>query len=414
MPTSTVSRTAVRRWYWEMNRHYCNGSVVVQPLGNWANSLTESYRKHKVWVRTPNYRVLRAQGKHLPDNQFSVEESRICDEEFILHYNEPVGTCTGNPLTESHRIYDDHLQTVYLPWSRGTQVLTDSSLRAKMIDRAKGAEWSIPVFFGEARESVGMVLNAARTVGSAYRNLRRGNFSGALVNLGIQGDDRARRRYNSRYGTDPTGAAASAWLSLTYGWVPLLNDAKNAAETLAQASLHEGNREIRVTANTRLDRVEITPDVLVAASPQIIVRRTLIIGESFKGVWRCKPTNWAIAGSLGLTNPALVAWELLPLSFVADWFLPIGRYLEGLDVPLRYTHLGGSIGYRRQVETLYDTWKYYGQSTGGGAYRTTHVELTRVPLSGPPTVGLDSIIFEPNLGAGRVMSAISLLRQTFS
>jgi hypothetical protein len=33
---------------------------------------------------------------------------------------------------------------------------------------------------------------------------------------------------------------------------------------------------------------------------------------------------------LGLTNPALVAWELVPFSFVFDWFIQVGDWLTGL------------------------------------------------------------------------------------
>lgn len=31
---------------------------------------------------------------------------------------------------------------------------------------------------------------------------------------------------------------------------------------------------------------------------------------------------------LGLQDPELVAWELVPFSFVCDWFIPIGNYLQ--------------------------------------------------------------------------------------
>lgn len=39
-------------------------------------------------------------------------------------------------------------------------------------------------------------------------------------------------------------------------------------------------------------------------------------------------------GSHGLTNPAALAWELFPLSFVIDWFIPIGSFLDGLSTSL--------------------------------------------------------------------------------
>lgn len=34
------------------------------------------------------------------------------------------------------------------------------------------------------------------------------------------------------------------------------------------------------------------------------------------------------ATTLGLTNPAAIAWELVPFSFVVDWFIPIGNFLN--------------------------------------------------------------------------------------
>jgi hypothetical protein len=38
------------------------------------------------------------------------------------------------------------------------------------------------------------------------------------------------------------------------------------------------------------------------------------------------------AAQLGLLNPENVAWELLPWSFVIDWFIPIGQYLDARAV----------------------------------------------------------------------------------
>jgi hypothetical protein len=34
---------------------------------------------------------------------------------------------------------------------------------------------------------------------------------------------------------------------------------------------------------------------------------------------------------LGLLDPATVLWEIIPYSFVVDWFLPIGSYLDNLN-----------------------------------------------------------------------------------
>jgi hypothetical protein len=38
-----------------------------------------------------------------------------------------------------------------------------------------------------------------------------------------------------------------------------------------------------------------------------------------------------MASSTGISNPASVIWEKLPWSFVVDWFLPVGTFLNNLD-----------------------------------------------------------------------------------
>jgi len=40
---------------------------------------------------------------------------------------------------------------------------------------------------------------------------------------------------------------------------------------------------------------------------------------------------FATMAQLGVTNPLAIAWELLPYSFVVDWFLPIGTAIGNLD-----------------------------------------------------------------------------------
>lgn len=48
--------------------------------------------------------------------------------------------------------------------------------------------------------------------------------------------------------------------------------------------------------------------------------------------------NVLLASNLGLTNPAMVAWDLVPFSFVVDWFLPVGKFLNSFD-----SHYGFSL-----------------------------------------------------------------------
>jgi hypothetical protein len=49
--------------------------------------------------------------------------------------------------------------------------------------------------------------------------------------------------------------------------------------------------------------------------------------EHRKGI-TCTLKEVDVVGLSGLKDPLSVAWELLPYSFVADWFIPIGDFLQ--------------------------------------------------------------------------------------
>lgn len=64
--------------------------------------------------------------------------------------------------------------------------------------------------------------------------------------------------------------------------------------------------------------------------------------------------NLFLANRLGLVNPAAVAWELVPFSFVVDWFTNFGGYLDG------FTDLVG-LSYTDAYTTTYDRLEITGE-----------------------------------------------------
>lgn len=50
------------------------------------------------------------------------------------------------------------------------------------------------------------------------------------------------------------------------------------------------------------------------------------------------------ASRMGITNPLYVVWDSIPLSFVADWVIPVGQYLNGFDALLGMKFKGAHIG----------------------------------------------------------------------
>lgn len=51
---------------------------------------------------------------------------------------------------------------------------------------------------------------------------------------------------------------------------------------------------------------------------------------------------------LGITNPLYVLWDSVPLSFVADWVIPIGKYLNAWDALVGMKFKGAHVGTIKQ------------------------------------------------------------------
>lgn len=123
-----------------------------------------------------------------------------------------------------------------------------------------------------------------------------------------------------------------------------------------------------------------------------------------------------LAGFTSL-NPASIAWELTPFSFVADWFLGIGGYIRNVESSLLYasSFVEGSVtdsvlvsGYCSALGVYtengnktvrYNVTNYYRES------RKSRTVLSSSPYPRP-------IQLKADLGASRLTSAASLLSTT--
>ncbi len=409
MPTKSSTDKAFLTLRSAERRTYCNGAVYV----NSAESQVEIEVKtrSKTWSTTPGYHALVKSKTPLPDRAFSFEEQTFSDD--LVTYTSSETTPCGGPW-DTH-IQESSYQMTYANMAStksqpGEKKLADSEAISKLLAAAKGAEFSLPVCLGEMRETVNMVLRTAQTLATSYRHLRKGRIVEAFRTVKMSDPNpRVVKSFNRAYGNDARAAAANHWLQMQYGWKPLLNDVKNAAEQLAE--INEDRKVGRVTSRSTLTTRNIG-SYGTEVSPVGTAHRHQVQHESIRYVWRFSPTELNTLGSLGLLNPLSVAWELVPLSFVVDWMLPIGRYLEHLDVPLRFNHVGGTRGYRRSVSTYFSQF-VRGGAQGSGSYATTFLTVQRDPLTSIPSLGLDSIRFEPKLGVQRMLSGLALASQAF-
>lgn len=369
----------------------------------------------RTWNNTPNFRALRAAGTPLPDQALSLSRFEKMPSSCVI--TQPVA---GPPPSTVNIVWSGsaHVPTAYItPSSLITSL--ENQVKFDLISRAKGHQFNAPIFAAEAKKTSTMVYERAVHLTEMVRNLRRGRLDRFIEAMHDSVSKPSRRKaasWRDRLKTDPTNAASNVWLEATYGWVPFISDVQAATNTLMDVVDKPANRVARVTSGrTSSGSLEGGEGVLYAYQSgyyRVFAKPIGLYRVSARGIWKFSPGSKDLPGKFGLLNPLEVAWELVPFSFVADWFLPIGDYLSALDAPYRFTHVGGSVGVKIEEDITYIPTRWTPAGTSLKMYNQSHsVRVSRTPLSSVPVPALSSLSWAPELGVSRMISSISLLRQ---
>jgi len=150
--------------------------------------------------------------------------------------------------------------------------------------------------------------------------------------------------------------AADTWLEFSFGWKPLVQDIYTGVDLLQNPIKAV---KIKASRTYEVSFVEQVGGGLIGTKRTVTGKQGCKMG--------CEVTisnpNLYLANNLGLANPALVIWELVPFSFVVDWFVSVGQFLEngsawlGLTVTKPYSTWG------RTVRELKVDWNAYDSVT---------------------------------------------------
>jgi hypothetical protein len=283
----------------------------------------------------------------------------------------------------------------------------DIKLIAKIGHKLQGEEFNLAVFLGEGKESLATIVDSAVRIRKALSALRSGNPVKAFdALLGGRPDEKkfSKRKPKEVLNIDRRRVTetwfSNNWLQLQYGWKPLLNDVYGAAGHLAYMQNRPQTLKYRVSRSV--------PGELTSFSPSI-----KCLGEAYtrKG-YIAKLTHVDEIGLVGLTDPASLAWELLPYSFVVDWFIPVGNYLQQKQLSRsisgtyvlsekRFLKCTGLVGLGNQNFTSADL-----------NYELTfftRTVLSSLPVPTPVFKGLDKVV-----GWAHATNSVALLVNFFS
>lgn len=225
--------------------------------------------------------------------------------------------------------------------------------RAKAYDKIVGklrgeASAMLAVNVAERKQSMDMIAKRAVQLLNAARSFRKFDIPGALKHLGFSLRLGTKRREATwvRTGKGKTYSLPAArverdtyllrrrvkrvgslWLEYHFGWSPLLSDINGAVDVLQDQQYAFRNVFSASATVERNDRI---------VQDWYYQSKWWRDSETWEGTFGCRyqctmvisSPNSLKANQLGLVNPASVAWELIPFSFLVDWFLPVGKFLE--------------------------------------------------------------------------------------
>lgn len=289
-------------------------------------------------------------------------------------------------------VNDPDLNWPPFPGALATRAETECLLRARDM------KVNLAQFFAEGRKAVDMINSRAYKLAWSYRLARRGNFRGAFRELG----------YTPKGGHSTIGKSLSRdYLEVIYGMIPFMTDIYGMKGELDRETVVQPFRfSVRATAKQPFNK---TVDAGSRAGSRAIFD---ILGHQY---YRCSLTyevdnsSYAIASRVGLINPAEVAWEVVPWSFVVDWMVPVGDWLSAMtaDAGLRFISGTGSRGVKY-------TYTGHTEVDGTAHYASGDIRCSGSTHSGGRGIYLQSPIpglyLKNPLSTTHVVNTVALIR----
>jgi len=317
------------------------------------------------------------------------------------------------------------------------------------------------VFIAELPEAVRHITNTATDLVHCLLALRRGHISKAFSYLGIKGrkrtkvtffDTRTNRVVTRRItGTehkkrmirdykilnrnhrkrnwhasrklgksksrhpDFVNFASQRFLELQYGWLPLFQDTEKLVKLAVLGARDLPKPEIR-------KRISTIGEATIVDSSQGSSTGDGSIRIGYDIVMQLKDPVALADHSFGVSSFKPALWEAVPLSFVVDWFIPIGQWIRGVELPTAFVLKQCT----KTVKTVWETTTI-GDSDpsdlsvdrayfGGNSITTKHRSFTRAP-GDLPQMSLTGVLAHASDGISNDIQhaavAIALLKTIF-
>lgn len=280
-------------------------------------------------------------------------------------------------------------------------ILIDSDDWANPIrEKLKDQSVNLAQAFAERKQAASMFADFGTRILKARKALKRADVGGIFKAL--TGDRNPPKGWKRKFSPTAAQLAGDNWLAWQYGIRPLISDIKGSVEEIYKVrSVQPLIR--RVTHKVRKAQSFTSGGTV---STQWSKKASIVCNAEFdSGASSFDQT----AQRLGLTDPIMLAWELIPYSFVIDWFLNVGSFIHAAGTVSGLKRVGISVTTRHSM-TSSNSDPTYGGSASLNSLSVDRVFSTTLPgaalkFSKTPFGDLLAGNFD------RVFSALSLARQ---
>jgi hypothetical protein len=407
---SSSFETATQNAKW-----YRNGVLAINENRQY-DSLCSCVKMYDVEI--PNFYRLRGKGNLFFNPMYKISHLSTGEEALIqgsARYGTRLDTGTLNGVgTPIKRYYSSSELTL----SEADKALSDeafdtpkNSAIADAWSNVDQTELLLAASIGEAPETIAWLTQLVRRFVKLVLMFKNKE---ALL--------KGARKLKKMSGSDYTDSLSDLWLEFRYAVRPLIFEAEQAVNALNKNLDVTKRYTARGKAETS-DYSQSSVNVLRSASTGVTyqVHSTKSYSARAGVMYSVNPTGNTVALTLGGDKPLATMWELVPFSFIVDWFLNIGNIIATWEKSASYEILGTWLTEEVTVEhyainsQVYEIWGSLGYTdvnfsmANQGSWHSKTTFYRRTPnLEKPKLPHIDV-----NLSAGKLLDLATIGRALF-
>lgn len=310
-------------------------------------------------------------------------------------------TCTGVPYYSEYRYDGPQFARLVLAHLGYT---SDSLLPTKTLISQSDVQ-------GLVREvSTKLLANRGTVTSNLFESLAQANQTLGM----LQGPFKSLHRLITKAEAVKVTLKSSAglWLQYRYGWKPLVADIHSILSGLQK---QVGNKRETSSQEGQLSTSEIETRVATGSTYVLTYQKQNFDVVKVRAV-SLDEYAATLYSNIGLTGKdlATLPWELIPYSFVADWFANVGDYLRAIAPLPGVKQLGSSVSTHCDRSTI---WSAVSTAPTGtdtmvrpctGTLFSQYTSYSRVPVGSPSLVIKSDFKLDT---AMRAADAVSLILQ---